>query len=264
MINRTIGIYSLTINELYFLGVLVDSPGFIAIKDPYIGYVAEEIEEEMQKAQESVVNQGYLRLNEDGFVINSDLRRALEIISTAPKVVVAAKDQSSILIHISEDCIMKQETTSDGLILLSTLLDWDEANNHLKEFLSLPESSAAPGPAFTTNASVIEQARELIQDEGLDDPLLSCKQALVEKGIPPESAAVLAATLSGKHSTGSLVTFDRDESKLSPQGGFAWLTGDLGTWKVDLPPSEDVEIMKWTPTSSASLNQQIQTFISRT
>jgi len=221
-----------------------------------------ELHEEMKKAHESLINHGYLKMVEDGFNLDPDLRRTLETIAAAPKVLVAAKDQCSNMIHISEDCIVKQETTSDGLISLSTLLDWDEANNHLKEFLSLPESSAAPGLAFTTNASVIEQARELCQDKGQDDPLSSCKQALLEKDMPPESACALAATMSGKHSTGSLVAFDRDGLKLSPKSGFAWLIGILGSWKVDLPPSEDVDFMKWTPMSSALLKEQIETFIS--
>lgn len=250
------------LKELYLLSGILQLSGIIGLSDPFVGYLTEEIQECLEAARQSLLERGLLRVTGENVAVDPDLEKVLQIIFTSPKVVVAALDQSSILIHSSEDWIVKQEIVSDGLVSLSYLPGWEQVKRDIVHFLSRSDSSSAPGPAFTTNASVIEQARELIKVEEQNDPLSSCKQALVEKGIPPESATALAATLSGNHSTGSLVAFDRDELKLSPQGGFAWLIGDLGTWKVDLPPSEDVDIMKWTPTSSALLTEQIQTFIS--
>lgn len=250
------------LKDLFFLFGILQLSGLIGLRDPFVGYLTEEIQEALEETRNSLLDRSLLSETGDDVEVDPDLGKVLQAISTSPKVLVAAKDQISLLVHISGDGIVKQETVSDDQVCLSTLPGWGEVKHDLLHFLSLSDSSAAPGPAFTTNASVIEQARELIQNEGRDNPLSNCKQLLVEKGIPPASAAALAETLFGKLSTGSLVAFNRDEFKLSPQGGFAWLTGDLGTWKVDLPPLEDVDFMKWTPTSSALLTEQIQSFIS--
>lgn len=249
------------LKELYLLAGILHLSGLIGLSDPFLGYLTEEIQEYLEATRKSLLDRSLLSETGDDVEVDPDLGKVLQAISTSPKVLVAAKDQISLLVHISEDGIVKQETVSDDQVCLSTLPGWGEVKHDLLHFLSLSDSSVAPGPTFTTNASVVEQARELIQNAGQDDPPSSCKQMLVEKGIPPESAEALAVTLFGKNNTGSLVAFNRDEFKLSPRGGFAWLTGDLGTWKVDLPPLEDVDIMKWTPTSSALLTEQIQSFI---
>jgi len=259
---KNTGTYLYSIHELFFVGDILQAPGLIGLSDPYVGYLAEEIQERMEAARQSLLERGLLKVTGEDVEVDPDLGKVVQIMSTSPKVLVAARDQTPLLVHISGDGLVKQETVSDDLVSISDLSGWEEVKRDLVHFLSLSDTSAAPGPTFTTNASVIDQARELVQAEGQDDALSSCKQLLVEKGIPPESAEALVATLSGEHATGSLVIFNRDERKLSPQGGFAWLTGELGIWKVDLPPSEDSDIMKWTPTTGALLSEKIQTMIS--
>jgi len=255
--------YLLTINELYLLGGILQVPGFLGLEDPFPGFQMDEVKEYMETARQSLTERNYISQVEEGFEIDADLLYCVQTISSSPRIFVATKDEISIFIHASDNLIVKQEILLENRISLSTLDDWDEAKKHLFCFLSIPETSAAPGSGFSINATVIEEAKGMFQDAVPGNAQLSCKRFLVNKGIPSEAAEALSHNLAEKSITGSFVVFDRDKLNLNPIGGIAWLNGSRGTWKVDLPSIKGDDFMKWAPMSSKELINQIEELLSR-
>lgn len=73
----------LTNEEFFFLAGMMGTNTLIGVPDPYIGYLTEEIEQEMRNSVQSLIKKGYITLREEDIEIASELLHYVRICANA-------------------------------------------------------------------------------------------------------------------------------------------------------------------------------------
>ena len=247
---------TLTGEELYFLNCLLPTKGLVGIKYPFLGLLAEEIEQRLEQAKRSLAEKGYLTILDDGKVIvDVGVAAFVGAATNSRYMLIASRSPTSSgpnlrLIHAGRDIALEQENLSTNRVVLRGMLGIKTLQERLEEFFDLPEAAAATGPPFSLNEVDLSEAQHLALKEGKE----ACRAFLSRAGIPFEAVDPLTIALAEDVGTSSLVVLHRSEQEMRYGEQVAWLVGGQGVWYVQQGQAETVYL---TPTTTAEIKQRI-------
>lgn len=246
-------------DELYLLAGILQTGSLIGVQDPFLGFLADEIEERLEQAKEALSDQDYLRERPgEELVLDSGIAAMVKAITSAKRLFVASLSldhhTSHYLVHFASDIVVEQAVLPSGDIALTAIRDAQVLKERLENFFSLsnatePAASTAP---LTLSEADFAQVRNLAQEDAK-----AVRGFLSHKDVPPEAIPALTAALTEGQHMSSLTVLYRDEREMRYGEKLAWLIGSQGAWYVQPLEQDQVTSVRLTPTTMAKIQRRI-------
>lgn len=136
----------LSSEQLYYLGALTGSQLLIGVRDPFYGWLTEEIIEKLKDVQVDLIRQGVLLVNGDQLVVVPQLIPYLQIIAS-PQVVIATScvlDNSptkNVIYYVAYGYVVKLQETDNGYVLSTT--DLDQISREVIDLWQIPARASS-------------------------------------------------------------------------------------------------------------------------
>jgi hypothetical protein len=251
--------WSLSGIELFFLGGLLQLPGFLGVADPLQGCSEDESNTHLTLARQSLLQRGYLNQTPEGEQPDPALSRLLHTTATATQGLVAVHNTTNVVIYLAPGGIVMQQPLADHRVGLTRLDTLSEVQTTLQTLLVAFQGPPAPGTDITIAQPVLEYTCGILSKDPSPKKIAACAAALTQTGLQPESASAFALALARPVSTGYITIFHRDASTAKRQSGFAWLTGASGVWIAGLPHPVFPTALTWQPASSHTEKLALET-----
>lgn len=242
--------WSLSGIELFFLGGLLQLPGFLGVADPLQGCSDEEAHAHLAQARQALLQRRYLNQTPEGEQPDHDLSRLLHIAAAATQGLVAVQNTTHAVIYLAPGGIIMQQPLADHRVGFTAVETLSEVQTCLQTLLVAFQGPPAPGADITIAQPVLEYTCGVLSNDPSPKKIAACAAALTQTGLQPESAAAFALALARPISTGYITIFHRDACTAKRQSGFAWLTGASGVWIAGLPHPVFPTALTWQPASS--------------
>lgn len=224
--NRTLEPLKLSTVELVYLAGLLEVNQLVGTPDPFRGWLTEEIGPALAAARQSLADRGLITLNADE-TIDADPATA-ELVRTlgSPAGTFAfTRDAIVRYIHVAPDLVVEQASEAKaGTSTLTPMSSPDEAASHLMQIIGLGDQPAAAGVIGTVSAAKLKEIRSATSHD-------QAQAALVEAGMPAESAASLAQALTKPISSCSLSALAERQGHTA---NLTLLQGESGLWHLRL------------------------------
>lgn len=268
MEKQAVGSLTLSRQAFYYLlAGQMKVASILGLEDPFLGLAADEIDTQLERTRQTLVDRGYLKVQPDGSVVldNSVASLAEAAASAGHTLIVSHANPDAPsrlrLIHLASELIVEQEILPNGEVVLTAVSDWEALWQRLEGFFNVPESLAAPGFPLTLTEAEFAETRRL----ALVGEIEACHAFLNHLGIPDEIAEVLASVMAEGQNAGSLSVLHREAKGMYYEKSLAWLTGTHGAWRMQLlEPLErgqptDVRLI---PASTAEIQQCLADMVS--
>jgi hypothetical protein len=235
----------LTRSELYLLAMVARAGHLLGLEDPFLGCLAEEVDDLLSFARRTLIARGQLLVSADEGVAlppamadlvrtNSQARRTL-VLSAGGQAGAGGQTRDGgqaaeqvRLIHVMPRQCLEQQALADGRIALRAVPGANVAGDRVRAFLRIPPVPAAPGPPITVRAADLAEARHL----ALSQDQAGSAVALARAQVPAESVPSLADALGSAGTSGSLTTLLREARAIRYGESAAWIVGGQGAWLV--------------------------------
>ena len=223
---------SLAPAELTLIAQMLDVPSLFLTEDPFLGWLADEIEESLKQAKESLAARGYIEVRSDGTVAVDTgvaaLVGALAFPDSSLVATVAIDGQPPLSrhLHFASGLIVEQEQHRNHTYSLTALRNQDAAVQRLKEFLCLDDQPALAVEPCTITEADVNRARQIACEKGSK----ACAGFLEHAGASPATAHSLAVALSRPVLQDALLALTWQGKEARQIGGFTLLQGADSMW----------------------------------
>ena len=219
--------------ELYFLAGLLQKGNLIGIEDPFLGFLAEEMEERLDKAKRSLIKQGYMKaFSEEELIIDFGVAAMVESITTSEHLLVATLSidhrSAHYIIHLTAELLIEQVILPEGDIALIAVRDVHILRERFENFFNL--------------AKVL-------------------RDSLSDTHIQPEAIPDLATTLAEGRQINSLVIMRRDGDEMRYAENLSWLLGSQGVWYLQPQKEDEAITIHLTSTTITNIQQRIKQMV---
>lgn len=255
------GTYTLTFQreQLCLLASLMQLHGLMGFEDPFLGLLADELQESMTEALHGLEVQGLVKREDDGTVaIDAALGACVQAAGGAERTIMlshhaAGREPVVSLVHVDAKMIVEQRNAPDGHVVITALRDGSVLVPRLHDLVSLPEAPVAPGDALVVAKPDLDTGQRIAAEQGAE----ASAAFWVAKGVTPEVAEALAVAT--HH--GSLAVLRRSATQADYGATLAWLVGPRGAWRMQPVEASDPPAARLVPASSADIVREIRRII---
>jgi len=243
--------------ELYLLSMIANGETLIGVRDPFVGWLTEEIGEQLESVRGDLRVRGCVVTRDAGVEIEPSLAPLIAALA-APRIAVIVTrhhpghDLEERAYHIGRTSTVKLsqhgqhyqlEPMADSAIAADICGWW-----------GLHNQGAAPGVPFKLEQAALLAARDAAHDEVAAAALLS------ESGA---TAATFAATLHAPQINGSLAALRRGATGWEVSG-IALLASASGLWRLRAFEQHATPWVELAPTAAAELRQRVERLLRHT
>jgi len=243
--------------DLYLLGALAGGDTLIGVRDPFYGWLTEEILEALPGIRDDLLARSYLTAQPSGMSIAPELapliatlatpRAAIMAVRTLPQGVAAERAY-----HIGAEQITKL-CRDDDQYTLEPITAGDLAAD-VVAWWNIHGDQGAPGSPFRLRQPALFAARDAAGDADRAAALLR------DAGAPDSAIALLIAALASPLTNGSLVALRQNTMGWDTQG-IAVLEGAAGLWRMRAFEHQDEPWVEVASTSLADLTQRVERLV---
>lgn len=257
---------TLTGSEISLLASLLGGDTLLGVDDPFIGWLAEEIEEEWQLVKASLADRRFIELVSDDEVVMDAAVAALVGTCAFPEAsfvvtyTEAGKEPSTQYLHVSDELVVEQlaEEVRAGSYRLTALDDRESILEHTLELLGLDEQRAVAASKGELPRTAIARARSLAAG---GEPG-TVKAVLREAGLPESAASALGETLLDPISNGAFVGLRQEETTWDV-AGVGFLEGSNGMWRLRSFTRSEDEWVEVIPSDALEVRETIRDLMNR-
>jgi hypothetical protein len=248
--------------ELYYLGAALGGTTLLGVRDPFPGWLTEEIVEAMPAAQAALAQRGYLSSQIDGTSVMSEpvaalLQAAIAPVSSFIGNMTLAEDMiEQRAFHLAGAMAVEIALQPPDSYHLTALKGPDGIEQQLDAWWAIGAQSAAPSSAANMPESALVEASKQARQAGA----AAASTALVEAGVPHLVAEVLSATLASPRLNAALVALRPGMHAVS---SVAFLDGGPGMWRLRAFERDDQPWVEAIPCSGAEIREQVVQLIAR-
>lgn len=218
--------------EMVFLASLLGADTLLGIEDPFMGWLADEIEEAWQQVRTALAGRRFIEIQPDDSIVMDVAVAALVGTCAFPEasfvltVTLAGEEAEVHYFHLTRHLAVEQTMVAEGC-RLTALEDARAIFTRMTNLLGLHEQRAAPGSGGVLLEECLAQARTLADESGV----ASAQTTLQQAGLDADTAAALAETLACPVRNGALVALARRETTWEVVG-LGLLEGQNGLWRL--------------------------------
>lgn len=244
--------------ELYLLGSLAGAETLIGVRDPFYGWLTEEIVEALATVRSDLLASGHLSLQHDGIAFAPQLAPLITSLAT-PRVVLmttvtgmdgAAQERAY---HASAAGVTRLTTEGQQQYYLEGLAPSALASD-ICGWWGLVQQPSAPGMPFRLTQEALLAVRDSVADQA------TAVAALVAAGADPASAASFAGALAAPLTNGSLAVLRRVGAGWDVTGT-ALLESATGLWQLRAFEHQDVPWVEVAPVEAGAMAQRIERLV---
>jgi len=218
--------------EMVFLASLLGADTLLGIEDPFMGWLADEIEGAWQQARAELAERHFIEVQDDDSVVMDVAVAALVGTCAFPEasfvltVTPAGESVDVRYFHLTRHLAVEQTMEGEGC-QLTALENAQAVFARVTGLLGLHEQRPAPGSGGILMEQHLAQARALADESGTE----AAQTILQRSGLDADAAAALAETLAYPVCNGALVALARRETTWEV-AGLGLLEGQNGLWRL--------------------------------
>ena len=219
-------------DELWFLMTQFGPAFIMGMENPYLGFLADEIEEATRKAVHSLIERDIARqISEDSIevdeVVAAMVQSCVHPQHTLIVQSVTAGKGVRRFIHFSSDAIVEHLEEETGNHRLTAIRDRDALGDHLQDALRLETETGSDAQPFRLTEQALFEVSELLMQGKHEDAGSLLAEADLEKGIQQRLTAALSDPVANASFAVVMNRNDRDTQHIR---GFAFLEGKDDLW----------------------------------
>lgn len=246
--------------EIYLLGAISGGEKLIGVRDPFVGWLTEEIVEKLESVRGDLRARGYVVAQDTSVAVEPSLAPLIATLA-APRVTVMGTlhhpghDMEERAYHVGGTYTVRL-SQHEQQYQLEPIADSAIATD-ICTWWGLRDQVAAPGVSFRLEQSALLAARDAAGDAAAAAALLS------EVGAPAETAAPFASALHTPQSNGSLAVLRRGPAGWDVRG-VAILESAAGLWRLRAFQQHDAPWVEVAPESAADLIRRVDRLLQHT
>lgn len=249
--------YTFSGSELYLFVALQGGTTLLGVRDPFYGWLTEEIAEELQHIRSSLGERGYLLLENGGTTITPEFASLMAALATPQVALMVNRSRSDgsfeeRAYHIDSHTVARLIPVADVYHLDS--LDQNALAGDIWQWWGTHDQQAAPGTPFKLLQTTLFAARDAAQTHQDAAALLRAANA------SNETAEALAEALASPHTNGSFAVLRRVPSGWATSG-CAVLAGPAGLWHLRTFEQNDEAWIEVAPISATELLPRIDRLV---
>ena len=222
-----------SVGELWFLLQQFGSGAILGMKNPYLGWLIEEIEAAQRTALRSLVDRDIVRIASKDQIELDDVLAAMIRICAHPQHTLISQFQDSTgkdiqrFIHFGKGLIVEHNEFKPGQHRLTAIKDRDVLLAQLNEVLRLSSTAFSRGGNFCLPEQILFEARSLCSE----GQARKAQNILKKAQLSDEKAALLSKALTSPVANSAFVTvLNQDKPEIQNLKGFALLEGKTEFW----------------------------------
>jgi hypothetical protein len=245
-----------TVDELWFLMSQFGPTYVTGIDNPYLGWLADEIQEATKGAVQSLVEKDIARvLTEDSIELDDAVVEMVRV-CVHPLHTLLASIQPQIgeadgfqhYVHFAEpDWIVEHVEFEPGMHRLTAIRDQQALVELLQDDLRLDSAAASAPPAFKLRQETLHAAARLYIEGKAPEGLSLLEESGLEAAVCQRLGAVLAAPVAN---ASYVVMKNRNNSDRNFTCGFGYLEGEAELWLMRPFKQGDEAWVEFTPGSA--------------
>ena len=231
-------------SQLCAAGQMLGYDRLLLPKDPFQGWLVEEIEEGTRQAREELIEAELITpLGAEGIEVEEDLLSAIAALG-APEYSLllnrSTPDEATqtIYFHYTKEEWVAVKPVEEGNYQLETLSDNDNLTKRALRFLAIHNQTAALGKPSALSPDEYQEAREL----AINQNEVACETYLTQAGVNEATSPHLAAALKKSTASGSLVALAWEGRQSHQVGGAAFLEVPSGLWQISQNSNQEERI----------------------
>ena len=251
--------------EMVFLAELLGADTLLGVTDPFMGWLAEEIEEAREQTLQDLAERNLLEIqpNGDAVLVDTDTAALVGVcaLRDASFVVTVTRSRGETqvhYIHVAQQLAVEQTALgeSPNTYHLTVLGDQDSVYERILHLFGLDKQPAAPSSGGQLSYSQLFQAGEAAGEVGTE----ASQRILEEAGLSDEVAAALAQTLAAPVVNGALVALTNHNADWEVDG-LGLLEGRNGLWQLRTFTKGDENWVEVLPCDADEARQAISRIV---
>lgn len=250
--------------EMFFLAELLGADTLLGVEDPFVGWLADEIEETREQTLQALAERDLLEIQPNGDIVLDDEIATLVgvcALREASFVVTVTKSRGETQVyylHIAQQLAVEQTALGapPNTYQLTVLGDRDAVYERILHLFGLDEQVAAPSSGGQLLYSELVRAGEVADEVGTE----AAQQILEKAGLPGETAIALAQALADPVINGSLVAIANHDAEWKVDG-LGLLEGRNGLWQLRASTKGDENWVEVIPSDADEVRQAIRRIV---
>lgn len=219
--------------EATFLASLVGGKALVGMRDPFLGWLTEEILESWEQARRALSERRYIAVEPDGRIVLDTAVAALVSTWASPdasfilNVTRAGEANDVRYFHLTRYLAVEQCLASESHYQLTALENGSAVFERIVQLLSLSHQPSAPGSRALATNDVLTRVRSIATVSGSAQAAAEMQQA----GATTSAAQALGETLAHPIMNGALVALAQGQTAWQVCG-LGLLEGTNGLWRL--------------------------------
>jgi hypothetical protein len=221
-------------SELCFAGQVNGTPQLLLPKDPFQGYLVEDIAQELQKAKEQLIEKGWLTKDKEGQqTLTPELKKAIEILGSPDRSLILQQEYQDgnsnvVYFHQKGKDWIELRMLDEDHYQAEKIQSKKALQERLKEVFELKMGEKDPEKSVQLKYEDYFLAQEIAREKGLS----ASKKYLEKVGLDTAVVEKLAEDLSKPVTSGSATQWSWKEKEVQTQKGLAFLGGMERLWLI--------------------------------
>jgi len=264
--DNQIPVITCSAQEMAFLAGSLGADTLLGVADPFMGWLADEIEDAWKQAQSALAGRSFIKVQPDGGIVMDVAVAALVGTCAFPDAsfvvtfTPAGGETVTRYLHVTKQLAVEQAAVSEPVAAyrLVALENGEAAYERVLRIFDLDGQRAVSSPGGELPEAGLIQAREAAADGGLKE----AQRVLREVGLSRTTAAALAETLVNPVANGALVALARRETAWDVSG-LGVLEGQNGLWRLRAFTRGEENWVEAIPCDAAEAREAIRRVMNR-
>lgn len=246
----------LSSEELWFLLSQFGPAVILGMENPYLGWLANEIEAAHKAALKSLVDRDLVRMvSKDEIALDETLATMVAACAQADHSLIVQRQRADGAgqrshVHFANGLIVEHQETEPGRHRLMAVRDRQALTDLLAIVLQSDSRAADEGESFDIAEQVLFEARDLCSQGHAQRAVA----LLVSRGLNDEMAAQLTKVLASPTASSSVVVLvNRAEAETQHVRGFAVLEGQHRMWIVRSHDGNGHDQVEFVPANATTI-----------
>ena len=221
--------------EMTFLAGSLGADTLLGVADPFVGWLADEIEQAGEQTQATLAGRKFIEIQPDGGIVMDVAVAALVGTCAFPDAsfvvtfTPAGGEAVTRHLYVTPQLAVEQVavTGPDTAYRLMALENGKAAYQRILQIFGLNGQQAVSASGGELPEAGLVRARSAAAEAGLEE----AQKVLQKAGLGEDAAAALAETLSNPIANGALVALARQETAWDV-AGLGLLEGENGLWRL--------------------------------
>ena len=258
---ETVSEIRLSLNEMWFLLEQYSPTTIAGIENPYMGWLAEEVEPVQREALRSLVDRDQVRMiADDEIALEESVAALVGVCAHADHSLIVkwrhGENELQTYAHFGNDLIVEVAEVEPGVYNLTACENATASSQSLAGALRSHSSTSSEGDSFQLSEGLLDSARLLCQEGKTDEAKSILKVGTKLKG---EEISRLVKVLSAPVASSSFILIaNRNNPDAQYVSGFAVLEGQDEMWLMQVHEQNGKPIVTFNP---ANANMVLEHFL---